>query len=358
MDPVGSTDPVSSNDGESIDKSDTTTEYLLNHPWFIYHNEQISGYTDYDIYRGELLRLMDQINRLTEELVGIDKDHSMNLVNIIVGTPMENALRKKDIGSSFRFQFQQLFPVHIKDFVEYAQTQDTSSINVHLIIISPDRIFMDSYYQEPIFIEENEDFSFEKIANRKYVHQKGNVKIVVDIFACPFPQLDTRLDIIRKNNLFLEKVPLIGIKNFEPSPDDVRYIRDFYSKLEIIVGLKSSHIIVNSYATFRNACGYQNYGLFPSLLTFCNTHEIIATEWTFSEHNFMSRIVSNIKMTANYIDYLVSYIDPIYTPYYILDDYEDITLKEIKAQKLSHPHVCIKISFPYGNLDLKKIAKG
>jgi hypothetical protein len=320
-------------------------ESKLNHPWTIYHSEMLSSYIKYSIYYEELDKLFKYFSRLVDTVKELP-DSSAILNTLIVGTPMECALQQK---SSMSFQWQQLFPVHINDFVDYCENEKKYGI-VNICIVSPDDTFMDLHYKEPLFTKCS-GLDFTKVEPRHYLCTSPNFEIRVNIFTCPFPQLETRTDVIQKVNLFVKShVPDFAIQDFTPNDSDIKFINDFYSLLETLGSNPKSNIIINSYATFRNVREYDNYGLFPSLLKFANKYGIIATEWNFLESNFKTKIVSKIPMTIDYINYRVSYVDFSHSSV-LFADYEDLSVEKLRELKKMYNMydlmeiVCIVIVF-------------
>ena len=338
----------------------------LNHPWKIYLREPLSSYTRYSTYHSELLRLLEFVNRLNTNIVDI-KENQVQLTNFIIGTPMEDAFhREKEIANQmkrifsfpFLFQWQQLFPTHIKKFINHYSKFD-NDININIIIISPDEIFMDENYKEPLFTTCSKCFDFTKIANREYIYSEDKLTIKIDIFTCPFPQLEKNMDIITRYNAFIQKIPDFELKSLAPTEFDIRFIDNFYEIIESIASNPASNMIINSHATFKNVSGYENYGLFPSLLELANKHQIIATEWNFLETNFLTRIISKVKFTVNYIKYELSYLDPDES-IHMLTDYTKILSSDIKKLndvwiRSKMQKLCIIMKFPYNKLVMREI---
>lgn len=334
----------------------TDTLFKLNHPWSIYLREPISSYTKYSIYHSELLRLLDFIVNLNINIKNI-KDNRVQLTNFIIGTPMEDALHKQNCSNIYMFQWQQLFPYHITKFINYHEKLN-NYVNINIIIISPDDIFMDENYKEPLFTSQCMDYKFTKVKNREYNYSKEKLTIKIDIFTCPFPQLEKNKLTILKSDELIKKIALYQLDTLAPSLDDIKFIDNFYEHIESIASNPSSNMIINSYATFRNVREYDNYGLFKSLLELANKYKIIATEWSFSENNYFTKIMSTIKFTTDYIKYAVSYIDPCYSRS-LIEKYEKISLFETKKNSadiaMGKIVVCILIKFPYNKLVLRKI---
>jgi hypothetical protein len=329
--------------------------YELNHPWSIYFQEPVSSYTKYSKYYEELIRLPYFLKKIYEKKDELN-EKNVQLTNFIIGTSMESALQNGHYLDTIKYQWQQLFPKHIYDFVKHYEKFD-NDINVNIIIISPDDIFMDDSYCEPIFTKKCEKFKFVKIKNREYICINERVTIKIDIFSCPFPQLETRKNIIDKYNSFIEKNDIFEITNYTPTESDKKFINNFYSDIELIFAEPKFNVIINSYATFRNIRDYDNFGLFPDLLKLAIKYKIIATEWTFDERNFKYRILSNCKYTVDFLNFKVSYIDPLYSPG-LISSYTKITREQIrkikKEDKQVFEAICLLIKFPYGKIVYKK----
>ena len=306
----------------------------LNHPWTLYHNEPISGYTNYKIYREETQRLYNCLSTINN-MLNIP-NNTKYCVNMILGTPMEGVSKN---------QWQQLFPSHIKRFIDCYKNE--YNIKIFIIIVSPDKIFENEFYVEPEFTKCCTDFEFNKIENRYYKYTgeclKYTVDIDVNIFTCPHPEIELRIDRVIKYNNILKNNAGIDIDTYEQTEHDIFFVNNYYELLEMLfcksVNLNvfdteniSSNlsIIINSYATFKNVSGYENYNLFPRLLTLLDKYKLIATEWDFIENSFCSRIVSKIPYVVNYIKYMVNYADLQY------NDKRD-----------GKDRTCIIIDFPY-----------
>jgi len=320
-----------------------SSQPLLNHPYTIYPREPTSAYTKYRLYNVELYRLYNSIIELSTKIEDME-EHKNQLTVLILGTPMESALHKGDCNKTYIFQWEQLFPNFIFEFVEFYKKH----ITVNIIIISPDDIFMDDTYNEPLFTEHCEDFDFIKIKNREYIHRNeiDDIEIKIDIFTCPFPQLETRSDVIYNCNRFIKENPFLEIEDYTPTETDVIFITEFYTQIERIAKNKKSNLIINSYATFRNI-DTDVYGLFPTLLKVANEYKIIATEWSFKEKNYEMRIVSRIPYTVNHIKYLISYVHPCYLSSLSISDFTEFEPIDFKKKEVEPKNISILIKFPY-----------
>jgi hypothetical protein len=350
------------NDSDTIDTMDTmdTMDTIdiskLNHPWSIYFQEPTSSYTKYDVYYGQTISLLQHLKKTDERIKKMSEDQ-VQLTNIIIGTPMEDALQKKKCSSAYIHQWQQLFPFHITKFMNYYMKLN-KKISIDIIIVSPDEVFMDSTYMEPLFMTHCWDCNFKKVKNREYVHVESGVEIRINIFTCPFPQLEKNDYQILKTNLLIKEIEKFPLQTLAPSEQDAKFINKFYSCIESIASNPSSNLIINSYATFRNVREYDNYGLFKTLLEIANKYKIIATEWHFSETNYFTHIVSKINSTIDHMKYSVCYIDPFYSRH-LIEKYEKISFDEIRKIMIDVAQgrifLCMLIKFPYGEIVVRKI---
>ncbi|AYV79957.1 MAG: hypothetical protein Gaeavirus3_11 [Gaeavirus sp.] len=323
----------------------------LNHPWFIYPQEPLSEYVSYNIYRSEITRLYDYIRTLDIN------SGDTTLTNFVLGTPMEAAIHAKE--TTCKFQWQQLYPSHINEFIFHHLNSDKPTY-INLIIISPDELFMDKNYKEPLFLSHT-DYEFTKIRNREYISKFDNVTINVNIFTCPFPHLDIREDIYASYDRILEKNNILDIETFKPSNDDNTFVNEFYEAFERIAISTSTNpnhiIIVNSYVAFRNISGLGGYALFPKLLEIANKYKIICTEWNMIDSMFTSKIISSIEF--NDIDCINNYLTYLDADYccFIISEYKKIeTNTDINNYycPIEKPRTCLTLKFPL-SLELVEI---
>jgi len=270
-------------------------EYI-NHPWFIYPNALMSEYNEYGLYKNESIRLEIFLDNFQTNLKNNFYGHSEILVPIIIGSTMEEALFNSRTTRNNIFQYEQLFPNYIENFLE----KDNEFKFVQLIIISPDLIFnLDKY--EPIFTKLSK-YNFTKINKYEYICESNLFSIRVNIFNCPMVSVEKRTNIIEKYNLFLLDLQKKNINNYDiltytQNNYDLLLISKIYDHLENIFKYTHSNkvnVVINSWASFKNLYGYsENYKMFPELLKLASDYNIIATEWIFDEDNFFSIIISD-----------------------------------------------------------------
>ncbi len=284
---------------------DFDINFELNHPYFLYPGGPLSEYTNYKIYNKELLRLYEylkQINNLINHYKNIPSNYI--LVPVIIGSPMEQAIKSKYSEPNTFYQWQQLFPDYINNFINCFSKKNNSKIYVFIIIVSPDNIFSDSFTHDPFFTYIS--YEFKKISKNNYEFSDNNLTICVNIFNCPFPSQDARIEVFNKMNNLINKFNSdfsnIEIKLYTQTENDLLFINNFYILLEELYknnNYKNISIIVNSWACFKNLCGFDGLKMFPKVLELANIYNIIVTEWIYKDNLFLTKVVSVFKSINN-----------------------------------------------------------
>jgi hypothetical protein len=283
---------------ENINNNTIEMSYGLNHPWFIYPHAFMSEYNNYGLYRAESVRLENFLGNFICKLESGLYTGSKLLVPIILGSTMEDSLVNSHTDFTNYFQFEQLFPNYINNYIEkidgYKQIQ--------IIIISPDNIFSNDEYS-PLFTKYSK-YKFEKINNLYYKFSTESFEINVNIFNCPMVTIEKRKEFIKKCDLVLtdckkKKIIDCDISTYTQSESDLILINNIYKHIGKIFSyanndLSNINIVVNSWVNFKNLYGYsENYNMFPELLKLASDYNIIATEWNYQDENFISIIRSD-----------------------------------------------------------------
>lgn len=287
----------------------------LNHPFFIYPRGFMSEYNEYSLYRQEVSRLNEFIGNLTDELN--EKYSSKDiLIPFIIGSPMEDALAKSHTVIDNIFQYCQLFPNYINNFISHNKNKKF----IQIIIVSPDNIFSSNTNHTPYFTLYSE-YDFLNTNLNEYTYLDEFVEIKVNIFNCPMPCIETRTRLVLKYQQMIDELNFnpYGINTYEQNQSDINFINSFYSSLDKLFSKSmfvseigtNIKIIINSWVSFKNLDGYSNYGMFPNLLKLANKYNIIATEWDFIDKLTYTKIVSNYgnrngnkNFHSCYIDYV------------------------------------------------------
>lgn len=288
-------------------------ENNLNHPFFIYPRGFMSEYNEYSLYRQEVYRLYEFIGNLVDEL---DEKHcSKNiLIPFIIGSPMEDSLSKSHTDFDNIFQYCQLFPNYINNFI----LQNDNKKFIQIIIVSPDNIFSSNTNHTPYFTLYS-PYDFLNTGFNEYTYLDEFIEIKVNIFNCPMPCIETRTSLVLKYKPIFDNLNInsFDINTYEQNQVDINFINSFYSCIDKLF-IKSTYkpetgtnikIIINSWVSFKNLEGYQNYGMFPSLLKLANKYNIIATEWDFIDNLTFTKIVSNYSDTCGNKNFYSCYLN-------------------------------------------------
>jgi len=281
----------------------------LNHPFFIYPRGFMSEYNNYNLYRKEVVKLYKFIDKLQLQIELKHNDNDI-LIPLIIGSSMEDSLIKFNTSIENIFQFRQLFPNYINNFIK-------SNLNkkfIQIIIISPDNFFSDQSYRP--FFTLYETFDFVLTNSNEYVYQNELIEIKINIFNCPVPCTETRNKLICKYDSIitgLETNPY-DISSYTQTQIDLEFINNFYIKIDKLFNMSTNYfnvtIIINSWVNFKNLDGYsEKYNMFPKILKLANQYNIIATEWDFIDELFYTKIISNYNFgNKNYNGININYV--------------------------------------------------
>ena len=306
----------------------------LNHPFFIYPRGFMSEYNDYNHFRKEVKRLSEFINNLPNEINEQNDNGVQILIPFIIGSPMEDSLSKSNTSKDNYFQFRQLFPNYINNFIQ----SNPDNKFIQIIIISPDNIFSPETNKKPLFML-YESFDFVLTNLNEYVYTEEKITIKINIFNCPVPCLETRTILINRYDRLINdmKTNLYNINTYKQTLTDIDFINNFYSSLNILFSLNTNpsiKIVINSWVSFKNLDGIsEKYNMFPKILKLANEYNIIASEWEFIDELFYTKIVSQYKFCNK--NFYGCNID------YVFDDNIDLTYL---------PTHIIKKNFNYNNL--------
>jgi hypothetical protein len=276
---------------------------MLNHPYYIYYQEILSNYQNYELYNNELIRLFEYLNNL------IIKDNS--LINFVIGTPMEDMNYRKKLCN--KLQYSQILGKYIYDYLEFIFNKKENT-DIEIIVISPDDIFKDDY---ELLFTKHEFIKFIKINNLKYFFEFKNteydftIKINLNIFNCPMPHTEKRLNLIDKYNDLAIK--LNKNINYSQNDDDLLFIKNFYQIIEKIFKL-TKYLIVSSFAVFNNLEKTSPYMMFTELKDLGTKYNKILLEWIWNEDFMFSKLIAkHIKpMFVLYSDMEYTILDRYY----------------------------------------------
>jgi len=256
---------------------------MLHHPYYIYHQEIMSNYQNYEMYNKELIRLFEYLNNL------IISENTF--INFVIGTPMEDMNYRKKLSN--KLQYSQILGKYIYDYLEYIYNKKENS-EIEIIVISPDDIFKDDY--ELLFMKQ-EFLKFIKIDNKKYYYeykydfedQEKIIKVKINIFNCPMPHKEIRSGVVEKYNELAIK--LKKDYNFNQTEEDLIFIKNFYDVIENIF-INTKYLIVSSFAVFNNLERTIPYMMFSELKNLGIKYNKILLEWIWNENYMFSKLIS------------------------------------------------------------------
>lgn len=268
----------------------------------------MSEYSNYPLYKQEVIRLQQFIENLSDELV--EKSNSKDiLIPFLIGSPMEDSLLNYNTTFEYIYQYAQLFPNYINNFISH----NSNKKFIQIIIISPDNLFSDSTHK-PYFTRYSQ-YNFTNTIKNEYYYLDENIEIKVNIFNCPVPCIETRNKLILRYQTVIKNLHAnpYNITTYKQNDSDINFINCFYSslnKLFSLVSIPKIKIVINSWASFKNLSRYANkYEMFPNILELANKYNIIATEWDFIDELVFTKIVSkyefaNVNFYGCYINYV------------------------------------------------------
>lgn len=282
----------------------------LNHPFFIYPRGFMSEYNEYEHYRKEAIKLYQFIDTLSDKIKEQNDNGVEILIPFIIGSPMEDSLIKSNTSNENYIQFRQLFPNYINNFIQ----SNTNNKFIQIIIISPDNIFSSNSGIKPLFTS-HESFDFVLTNLNEYVYSDEQINIKINIFNCPIPCLETRINLVHRYELMINglRINNYDITSYKQTQTDLEFIDNFYSKINALFSLnniESIKIIINSWVSFKNLDDItEKYTMFPKILDLANKYNIIATEWKFVDELFYTKIISQYEFeNKNYFGSNIDYI--------------------------------------------------
>lgn len=273
-------------------------EQILNFPYYSYPNILTSGYHETKIYNKELLRLYDTLAMYTKE------PQEQFLFHLTIGAAMEEFMNFDDT-LPYKFQWQQLFPIHLRDFLQHGG-------KVIHFIVSPTPSFYSETFIVPSFIEKtNKLYQWTNVDKNHYVSQDG--KCDVYIFCTMMPHVDNRNAGIMTNLIKCQKnIPDVNlnIEKYLQTPQDVSFITEFYKRMSYMISNIISHNGVAtcfSFAVFNEeSCNgmIKDYTMFSEIKNvFIFSSKCLIAEWTFYSSNYL--------MSSSCFHDGISYIDSL-----------------------------------------------
>jgi hypothetical protein len=196
--------------------------------------------------------------------------------------------------NKFEFQWQQLFPSHIKYALD-------NNIEVVHFIVSPNVTFSDSEFIVPNFIKNTPQLNWKNTDNKTFISQNTKYKVIV--FCTMMPTNDTR------NSDMCNKFKK-SFKSCTTCPDyytmykqtdyDISFTHTFYKNVEMLVSHINKYegiVTCFSFAVFHVATykrNIMNYIMFHEITEIFKKYpKNFLAEWTFLEENYLMSIFPN-----------------------------------------------------------------
>lgn len=261
----------------------------LNHPYYIYPGAPFGGgYTNMKLYNAELERL----SRVMHSLLSPPKP---TLLHITIGAAMEEYVTTRATNyEDFKWQWQQLFPVHLRDYLK-------SGKGVRHLIISPNRSFDPETYETPAFIKyTNDEYKWELHGDRQYY--STTYDCIVYIFCTMMPHIDSRnSSIVAKMESVYNKIKSTGEtdipfdpKLYQQTKYDVEFITHFYTNLKLLAQTyldTGGFVTCFSFAVFNTMTdrGDLNKFIMFSEITslLIDTKKCVLAEWVYVPTNYL-----------------------------------------------------------------------
>lgn len=291
----------------------------LNFPYYTYPGIPHCGYHDIDHYNSELLRLKSEFELL---ITRTDEDTPI-LFHLTIGAAMEE-YQKLAESTSYDFQWQQLFPFHIRRFIK----ENKYKRKIVHFIVSPNEHFAKSG-DIPFFIQKTPEFEWE-IVGKSYYSKKFNYE--VHIFCTMMPTIDLR------NSEILDRLEKFDhLKNAMGIYRQTIFDREFTEKFYEYVNGAISEIIRHngiaacfSFAVFNadsDRGKLRDFLMFPKITKIFDNHKCILAEWIFRATCYilvLRKPLSHTRLQLSYVEPTTSMPDG--HQIFVSDDSQRLTI--------------------------------
>lgn len=279
-----------------------TSEGVLNFPYYVYPGTPFrGGYTNTTLYNSELLRL-----RETLTILGSQPDGT--LLHMTIGAAMEEYLWNEcDKHESLQWQWQQLFPIHLRQYLH-------SGRPVRHIIISPNKSFDPESFVEPLFIKHTEsEYKWKLYGDRHYCSTTYDCHVY--IFCTMMPHNDSRNEHLMKQLHELHsrmtgpgESELFSPETYHQTEYDRIFIADFYSKLKTLVTsyIATGFMTCFSFAVFNQSSELSvisNFAMFSEIMSLViDKNKCVLAEWSYVPTNYIVNSTIDKVTPISYVD--------------------------------------------------------
>jgi hypothetical protein len=300
-------------------------EPKINHPWKLYPQYPCSGYTDYPEYRKEIIRVIEYIRKLRNEL----QNGNIILFHLAIGAAMEEFNSKSKFNKNKKIdQYKQIIPDYLLDYL----TTDKSKMNngkekcVEICVISPNDEFVVANFKDPDFIKssnfifdwervyvddvtDGDDINGVDVINeqiKRFRSKKYN--ITINIFCTMMPHNDEKICNRTFNKIINNDVlsnHYAGQIKFVDG--DGIFINSFYDELESLFNAIINNggvICILSSVAFKNLnVDWMCYGFFKELRQLTklfSINKLMPMEWDYREDSYVVKLVPFIMLKICY----------------------------------------------------------
>jgi hypothetical protein len=299
------------------------SEEGLSYPYKLYHKTPFHPYNTISVYNHKIKQCHNIINMLKSEIT------SKKLFHITIGASMEE-MQRYVYHSDYNFQWQQLLPFHIVNFLKQGGS-------VEHIIISPNASFCDETFLDPFFIKFTPEFNWVKvISSANICHYASTVyDYNVRIFCTMMPSIDINnnidIDNIVNKVKFTQSFKSTSTDTEESNVEliiritrqyiqteyDRQFVKRFYTDLFELFSIVNDFggiVTCFSFAVFNELCTdvaykYKNYRLCPEIIDGFKNHKNLLAEWVFTQGNYCMRYYKNPSIFISYIKPTKEYSD-------------------------------------------------
>lgn len=255
----------------------------LSFPYYTYPGIPCCGYHDIERYNPELLRLYDSLENIISD--------PPSVFHLTIGAAMEE-FQKLAYDKKCDYQWQQLFPFHIRNFLMNGNKYKKKVIH---FIVSPNEHFSSAIDDIPFFVMRTPEFEWE-IMGKSYISKKYNYE--VHIFCTMIPTIDMRNETILKSfEGHSSQSVLQAVQNFRQTEYDRIFVGMFNSVLEKAiesVTINNGVVTCFSFAVFNQQSDrsvIRDYQMFPEIKRIFDSHpHSFLAEWIFRKHQYTLKL--------------------------------------------------------------------
>lgn len=283
--------------------------FNLNHPYYVYPGYPFAGYSNFERYNKNVLKLFDTFTELNSNVP------NKTLFHLTIGATMEEVLQFQE-GRSFLFQWRQLFPDHllchaksggkvIHIIVSPTPSFDITESSINILEGGDDIV---TPISKPRFVKETPEFEWEISGN---IITSKTYDIQVIICYTMMPTVDIRNNFI---HTYLTTKPELQIYAdlILQTECDILFVSEFYKSLDSLVNNIIKHGGVAtcfSFAVFNENTKkktVRDYNMFKEIqncFSYKKHQNVLLAEWMFMHGCYIVILPTASYTTIKYINF-------------------------------------------------------